>query len=45
MPDECLECEYYCKQVKYHTDRGTAWEYGCKLDECRYDKNEDGEEE
>ena len=42
-PNECYSCDYYRRQAKYHTDRGTAWEWGCILDECAFD--EEGEEE
>ena len=40
----CLSCDYYRRQVKYDTDRGTAWEWCCILDECAFD-SEEGEEE
>ena len=43
MPIECYSCDYYRRQVKYDTDRGTAWEWTCILDECVFD--EEGEEE
>lgn len=44
MPDECLECDYWRRQVKYDTDRGKCFEWQCILDECVFDR-EEGEEE